>query len=344
MQTCPVCHEEPRTINNDCECRNAACALFGVAIPLDAWAALPCVAPNAEALVDTMVSSACARRYCDDGDTQDAMCARAALLRACVVAEDAETVRAMSEMRAEVAALRVQRDEAVARLAEFADGRAAQKMAQLANDLAGELEESERTRTTDYQEWMACEAVISSHAKMLADMNAESLKIEDHCRTVDKERDEAVADANLQRRLRGVSPLVTKHGSSVIVSERATGAPEAEEPDVPKYCPECDEEMFGTACCGVDYAAPPVAEDAEELVRELESRVIDEVVDAKPAEHRERARAAVLARMTGRPWPTAEALHAAMADTWNSVPLRSFGWGTLNHVRAALSALQGGGK
>ena len=93
-----------------------------------------------------------------------------------------------------LSALRVQRDEAVARLAEFADGRAAQKMAKLANDLAGELEESERTRTTDYQEWMACEAVISSHAKMLADMNAESLKIEDHCRAAEKERDEAVAE------------------------------------------------------------------------------------------------------------------------------------------------------
>ena len=106
MKPCPVCggagrfdksHDAPWVW-----CESDTCA-FGSAqvypMPLEAWDALPRIRPDAEALVDAF-GKACIRRSFEG--RVDATNSRAELLRACVV--DA----------AEVAALRVQRDEAVA--------------------------------------------------------------------------------------------------------------------------------------------------------------------------------------------------------------------------------------
>jgi hypothetical protein len=104
---CPLCGGEP--IRQD---DAVGCDECGVSADSATWDALPRIRPDAEALVDAF-GKACIRRSFEG--RVDATNSRAELLRACVVdAAEPGWKAYVAKLEDEVAALRVQRDEAVA--------------------------------------------------------------------------------------------------------------------------------------------------------------------------------------------------------------------------------------
>ena len=287
MKNCPVCCGKAERMAGQTWCAaddKQKCVLAQHCMPEAIWDALPRVVPNAEALVDAFASASfqtercrvisddpkwCTIHACDTDVCQRATdAAHAALLRACVVAEDAETVRSVSGMRAEVASLRVQRDA----LAEL---------------------EAKLRKVLDFQRRRI---IVVKAQRDEARVQRDALARQPATFTRVSTAGAHTTDLRLHT---GDAYLLTINGETWMMTPRATGVPEAELRAASNR--RGGQRMFPPAP-RTEPAAPPVAEDADALLDAL----LQAAADSWRAEEYLTLRDAARARM--RPEVTAEAL------------------------------------
>lgn len=329
MKPCPICSGEvcrvfPLSLEK-CACSNAACVAFQVSIPVAMMAALPRVEPNAEALIMEVIEAWAGRLHRTPEEALDHRAsARAALLRACVV--DA----------AEVAALRVQRDEA-------RDEAIWRMMEPRTVTLDVNIDRQKMTGTVDV-----------SHADSVSALVERATGVPEAPRVKCGDCGHALGD-HYQNDGLSICRVCDSDGDRAFCN---TEAPEA------KRCRLCDRMLSESHERGLGEctdkqrcwkrrgltpppAAPPVAEDAEALLDSFEKaawacgRMRNAAVG--PDATSDALKVAVRARMTVAPAITAEALFREIC--WFARGDRDHGDGVVidaSHVRAALAALGGG--